>query len=203
MEALILYGLSEWRILAYILIFIGMLLEGEIVFLVAIYYAYQGKIPLLNTICVATSGMFVGDILWYGFGSYLDRIPFMKKYVDKVIVMLDRQIRKRPVVSIISSKFTYGFHRLTLLRARVVGVPLKKFMKIDAIGVISWIFVIGNLVYLLSASLPILKRYFRFAEFGMALIAIVYFIIVYMISRYSKKVLQISNGNDFDIQKDI
>ncbi|MFH0792280.1 MAG: VTT domain-containing protein, partial [bacterium] len=180
-----------------------MLLEGEIVFLVAIYYAYQGKIALLNTICVAMAGMFIGDILWYSFGSYLDRIPFMKKYVDKIIAVLDMQIRKRPVVSIVFSKFTYGFHRLTLLRAKVVGVPLRTFMKIDAIGVIIWTFVIGNLVYILSASLPILKKSFRFAELGLALIAIIYFIIVYLISRYSKKVLQISNGNDFNNQKNI
>ncbi len=197
MEALILYGLSEWRILAYILIFIGMLLEGEIVFLVAIYYAYQGKLAFLNTICVAMAGMFIGDILWYSFGLYLDHIPFVKKYIDKVIAILDMQIRKRPVVSIVFSKFTYGFHRLTLLRAKVVGVPLGEFMKIDAIGVIAWIFVIGNLVYILSASLPVLKKYFRFAELGLALVAIIYLVIVYLLSRYSKKVLKISDGNDF------
>ncbi len=178
------------------LIFIGMLLEGEIVFLIAIYYAYQGKIALLNTICVAMAGMFIGDILWYSFGSYLDRIPFVKKYVDKVIAVLDMQIRKRPVVSIVFSKFTYGLHRLTLLRAKVVGVHLGEFIKIDAIGVVIWTFVIGNLVYILSASLPILKKYFRFAELGLALVAVIYLVIVYLISRYSKKVLKISNGND-------
>ncbi len=197
MEALILYGLSEWRILAYMLIFIGMLLEGEIVFLIAIYYAYQGKIALLNTICVAMAGMFIGDILWYSFGSYFDRISFIKKYIYRIAAILDTQISRRPVVSIVSSKFTYGFHRLTLLRAKVVGVPLRKFMKIDAIGVIIWTFVIGNLVYILSASLPILKKYFRFAELGLALIAVIYLVIVYLIFRYSKKVLKISNGNDF------
>ncbi len=203
MEALILYGLSEWRTLAYILIFIGMLLEGEIVFLVAIYYVYQGKLAFLNTICVAMAGMFIGDILWYSFGFYLDRIPFVKKYIDRVIAVIDTQISRRPVVSIISSKFTYGFHRLTLLRAKVVGIPLRKFMKIDAIGVIAWIFVIGNLFYILSASLPILKKYFSFAELGLALVAVAYFIIVYLLSRYSKKILKISNENDFNKQKNI
>ena len=201
MEGLILYGLSEWRILAYILIFIGMILEGEIVFLVAIYYVYQGKIAPLNTICAAMAGMFIGDILWYSFGFYFGRIPFIKKYIYRITTILDAQISRRPAVSIIFSKFTYGFHRLTLLRAKVVGVPLRKFMKIDAIGVIAWTFVIGNLVYILSASLPIFKKYFRFAELGLALIAIIYLVIVYLLSRYSKKVLKISDGVDLPMIK--
>ena len=75
-------------------------------------------------------------------------------------------------------------------------------MKIDAIGVIAWTFVIGNLVYILSASLPVLKKYFRFAELGLALIAIIYLVIVYLLSRYSKKVLKISDGKIFCLRMD-
>ncbi|MCR4306352.1 MAG: hypothetical protein NUV42_00105, partial [Candidatus Yonathbacteria bacterium] len=167
MESLILQDIAAWRFLAYGIIFTGMLFEGEVFLFTAFFLATEGYIDPLDTLFFVVAGTLTGDLLWYFAGPYAEKIGFIKKILAPIAGKIDNQLKKRPTSAILISKFIYGFHRPTLLRARLVGIGLKRFIKIAFPASIAWIAAIAVLAVLFSASIGLFKTYLKFAEIGL------------------------------------
>lgn len=169
MESLILQDIAAWRFLSYAIIFIGMLFEGEVFLFTAFFLASGGYIDPLDTLFFVVVGTLTGDLLWYFIGPHAERIRFIQKILSPIARKIDNQLKKRPTLTILISKFIYGFHRPTLLRARLAGISLRQFIKIAFPTSILWIVVIASLAVLFSASIGLLKEYLKFAEIGLLL----------------------------------
>lgn len=95
METIFLHYLETWRILAYALIFLGMVLEGEIILFSAFFLVHQGSLDFFDVLAMAYIGIIVGDILWYRFGKFfLKTFPYLEKYVSKLTSYLDGELKK-------------------------------------------------------------------------------------------------------------
>lgn len=187
MESLILQDIAAWRFLAYTIIFIGMLFEGEVFLFTAFFLASGGYIDPMDTLFFVVAGTLSGDVLWYLVGPYAEKIGFIKKILSRVAGKIDDQLKKRPVFTILISKFIYGFHRPTLLRAKLAGISLRQFINIAFPASIAWIAAIAALAVLFSASIGLFKTYLKFAEIGL-LIGIGIFILAdYLISQFYRK----------------
>jgi membrane protein DedA with SNARE-associated domain len=187
MDNLILNNLDLWRPVIYSVLFVGLLLEGEAVLFTAVYLIHQGKLDPGDTIGIAICGVLIGDSLWYFSGTAISGLPVIRKIIAKVPKDFDAFIGKRPKISIIVSKFIYGFHRPTLIRLKAVGVVYTNFLKADIPGALLWIAIVSALGYFFSSSTALLKEYFKYWEIGLAVSLIIFILISKLVSKFILK----------------
>lgn len=162
----------------YLLIFLGMLMEGELVAFGAAFLVHRGAIMLIPTALVVILGTWLGNFLWYLLGRHQNRWPaFIRKLADRVSGRIDDHLRRRPFHTILMTKFTYGLHRAILLRAGAIGLPTKTFLRSDLLASTFWLSVVAAVVYFSKFSLVFLHQYFRAGEIVL-LLAFVIFLLV-------------------------
>jgi membrane protein DedA with SNARE-associated domain len=179
----------DWGV--YLIIFIGMILEGEAVLFTAFYLAHQGHLRPEIVVFVALAGIFIGDILWYKLGAHLEKSSIIaRKIAAKASKQLDRRLVRRPLITIFISKFTYGIYHAVLLRTGALKIRFKTFLQAVISSSIIWFSLIGGLAYFSSVSMILLKRYFKYGEIGLVAGIIIFFTITHFISRISKKEIE-------------
>jgi len=137
---------------AYFILFGGMFIEGEVIFLTAALLAWQGYLKWLLIIFFTFAGVFLGDIFWYILGRCFDRIPlfhFLFKIRFSVYhEWLDKNFFKRYSWMAFISKFLYYFNRLTPLIAGWQKFRFSSFLKIHFKAALLWTLVMAAVSYL-------------------------------------------------------
>lgn len=182
METLLLQYLSDWPLLAYLLIFFGMVVEGANILFIVVFAVFMGYIDPLYGFAAAFLGAFLGDIGWYWFGKPLSKF-LPKKARALLFTSIDEHLKAHPATTIIVSKFIYLINRLTLVRVRPVRVPFKKFLIIDTAGIMLLIITVSGLGSIFYASFSLVRQYFHFAEIGLAIGIIIFIIIERRVSK--------------------
>ena len=191
MGTFVLHYLTIWKPLGYSLMFLGMLIEGEIVLFTVAFLTHQRFFDFGDAALTVMVGVFVGDILWYHLGSHLNHhFKFIRKWMEKFSTQLDSHLVKNSFRTIFLSKFAYGLNKATMLRAGSLQIPFKKFLQADLVSSLAWIAVIGTLGYVSSASLLLLKHYLRFAEIGLAAALLLFLILNHYLTRLSEKEIE-------------
>ncbi|MBX4198415.1 DedA family protein [Candidatus Parcubacteria bacterium] len=180
--------------LVYALIFLGMIFEGEVILLTAIFLVAQGLLALFPVLITVAIGLMIGDTMWYFVGSHLlARIRILNFIIRKLTSPVRTQIERRPAFIIFTSKFASGIHHAILMQAGFMKMDFKKYMKIVSIGNISWIIVMGSLGYFFSASFQVLKHIVRYGEIALLIGVLAFFLIRHIVTRFLE--LQKDNGN--------
>lgn len=175
--------LFAWQPLAYLSVFLGMIIEGDVVLFTAAFLTQEGFFNPVFMFASLFAGILIGDTLWYKLGAYVvnsDRRAV--KAVWRLTKPFDTHMKERPLRTIFVSKFAYGIHHVLLMRAGAIGIPFRKFIEDDAISSLCWIFVVGGLGYFSSYSFGLTKEYLRFAEIAL-LIGIIVFVLLENIIR--------------------
>lgn len=188
MDSFLFNYLTLGRPLGYALVFIGMILEGDIVLFIAAFLTHQGFFDIGDMSVVVFSGVFLGDWLWFCLGTRLNNASsFFKRWFERFIKPFENHLSENPIRTIFISKFIYGFNRAVIMRAGALGVKWKDFAKSDYPAAVLWIFVISFLGYISSASLIYIKHYLRFAEIALGLIFASFFLFEYLFHGFKKK----------------
>jgi len=191
METIFLHYLVSATWLIYLLIFIGLILEGDAVLFAAFYLAQQGHLELEILIPVVFAGALTSDILWYKFGSFLEKkSAFVRKQAERISRPIDRHLRKRPLSTIFISQFVFGLYHATIMRAGAIKVRFWPYFKTVFLSSIVWISLIGGLAYFSSASITLLKKYIKYGEVGLLIGFMILFAIGHIISRFGKQELE-------------
>ncbi len=170
--------------IGYILVFVGMIIEGDVLLFTTAFLVHQGVFNIGYMLIIVLAGAIFGDTLWYILGFRLNNyFPFLRRCVDKVARRFDNQLVNRSFHTIFISKFVYGIHHALLIRAGYLKLPFKKFAAVDFPAIILWVAVIGGFGYVAGASFASLKHYLRFAEFGLAAGLMAFFILLYFIKK--------------------
>jgi membrane protein DedA with SNARE-associated domain len=135
-------------------VFIGALLEGETILVLAGFAAHQGYLSLPTTLAVAFLGGFLGDQAFFWVGRLwgpplLSRIPRSAPRVRRMHELLDRY--HAPII--VGVRFMYG---LRILGPIVIGtskVEAWRFALYNLIGAAIWAPLIGGLGYLFGRTL--------------------------------------------------
>lgn len=135
----------------YLIIFGGMFIEGDLVFLIGGIFALQGHLNWWWLVATVFAGMFLGDIVWYGLGRYVRNTRFgfflikrFRTYHD----WLDKNFIPRYWLLAIFSKFIYYVNRLTPLAAGWHNFGFTKFLKIHFLAACIWVSLFGAMVFL-------------------------------------------------------
>ncbi len=189
MESFLSHYLSAWEPLGYIILFIGMMFEGDTVLYVAAFLVHQGALSFVPMILSALWGMILGDNLWYSLGVKLRKsgtMPKIAKWVE-IAKPFDDHLREKPLRTIFLAKFTYGFNRAIIARAGMLNLKWQKLEESDILATLLWMAIIGGIGYFSSASLSYLKDYLKYFEASLAIGVVFFIILERIISAQSKK----------------
>ncbi|MBI2514871.1 VTT domain-containing protein [Candidatus Wolfebacteria bacterium] len=179
MNSFLLHYLIWWKPVGYLIVFFGMMLEGDILLFTAGFLSQQHFLNTFYSLTLAFFGALIGDFIWYWLGRKLNgdkTPPFIKKWLGH-LELLDNHLRDRPRRTIFISKFAYGFNHLTLMRAGTLGIRLADYIKANIWATIVWVLTVAGLGYLSGASFESVKRYLRFAEIALLMGLILFFLI--------------------------
>jgi membrane protein DedA with SNARE-associated domain len=142
----------------YLAVFIGSLLEGETILVLAGFAAHQGYLSLTLTLTIAFVGGTLGDQIFFWLGrawgpSLLDRLPHSERRVRRVKELLERH--HTPVI--IGIRFMYGLRIIGPIVIGACEVPLWRFAVLNMVGAAIWAPLVGGLGYLFGDALGLLK----------------------------------------------
>lgn len=176
--------------LGYVIVFLGMILEGDIILFTAAFLTNQGVFNPGDIIITVIVGVLLGDYLWFWAGSHPNFLPaFIKKWVANVSEPFDEHLKQSPGYTIFLSKFTYGFNKTILIRAGMLNIPLKKVLNSYLFSLILWMLIIGSVGYFSGFSFLLIKNYVRFAEIALFSSLAIFIIVWKLVARRAKRKL--------------
>src|SRR3989344_2925384 len=110
----------SYQVIAYIALFLGMILEGEIVLILAGILLHLGAINFLPSIILILSGLVSKSFIAYNLGAFLrKRYPESKilKYIQKRAARFFPHMEEKPFWSIFISKFLVSLNNFALIFA--------------------------------------------------------------------------------------
>lgn len=177
-STLLLHYLILQRPLGYLLVFLGMIIEGDFVLFTAAFLTQQDFFDLGDMAIVIFSGVIIGDLIWYWLGTKLRGISAsINRRVERIANHFDDHITDRQLRTLFVSKFVYGIHHAVLIRAGSLGVEISNFIRNDFIASVAWILIVGGAGYFSSLSYSLIRNYLRFVETGLLISLIVFFVL--------------------------
>lgn len=175
---------------AYLAVFAGVTMEGEIALLSACIAAQNAHLEFWILFLVAFTGTLMVD--WGVFfstrflgGHFMKRFPSLQRRMQKSPVRLERNPRLMSFLY----RFMYGFRIVTLVMLGVSSITTRKFMMYSVMAILVWVSAFSLLGYYLG---QVIHRYFVFLDHMIWYVIIVVSIlglIVFLIRRLSKKLL--------------
>ena len=175
-------------LLAYAIIFFGVMIEGEGIILLASVFAAQGHLSWALLAILAISGTIIGDILWYLAGKHLKGTRlgcWLDRRYEKTGGWVGELIMNRYHWYAIVSKFMYFTTRPTIFLAGWHGFDFKKFIKITTYATVAWATIIMGIGLVFGHTINQLgfkKITHRIELFALGLFAAI-FIIEWLINR--------------------
>ena len=143
----------------YLAVFVGTILEGDTVLMLAGFAAHRGYLSLPWVVGAATLGGFLGDQFWYWLGrtrwpGLAARLPSLGQAAGKVHQLLDRY----DLWIIIGIRFMYG---LRIAGPTVIGTshvsPLR-FAVFNLLGALLWASLIGGVGYAFGEAIEMMLQ---------------------------------------------
>ncbi|MEI4471169.1 DedA family protein [Frigidibacter sp. MR17.24] len=146
-EALI----AHWGLPA---IFVGSAVEGDATGFLAGVLAHRGMFPFEMVALVVAAGAFVGDEVLFFLGRHTSRFGFARRMLNHgAVAKVRRLVVERPTALILGFRFLYGARTVGALSLGAAGVPVPKFVALNALAVLVWAHVVTGLGFGLGATL--------------------------------------------------
>jgi membrane protein DedA with SNARE-associated domain len=138
----------------YLAVAVGTFLEGETVLVLAGFAARRGHLDLAGVIAAAFVGSLFGDQLYFWIGrrhgaAWLARRPGWQPRVARVQRML--HAHQTPIV--LGFRFLYGLRTVVPFALGMSGVPLRRFVPLNACAVAAWAIATSCLGWALGSAL--------------------------------------------------
>src|SRR3989338_11552008 len=135
------YFVLNYPLWSYLVLFLGMFIEGEVFFLTAAVFAKLGYLDWSWIAGAAFAGVVLGDVAWFYLGKFLKNTKlgfFFNSRFSAYHEWLDKNFLRRYWAMAFLSKFLYYVNRLTPLIAGWHDFEFKKFLKIHFLAAIFW-----------------------------------------------------------------
>ena len=148
----------------YLAVFIGTVLEGEAILVLAGFAAHQGYLALPLVLLAGCCGGALGDQLFFLAGrrfgpALLRRFPRLAGRVERV----DALLRRYRSWLIVGFRFMYGLRVAGPVAMGLGSVSVARFLFFNCIGAVLWALVIGGAGYAFGRTMELFfdgfKRY--------------------------------------------
>lgn len=167
--------------IAYLMISLGIILEGEIVVIIAGIFAHLGslKIPWIFVFILIGGGL--KSALGYAFGFYLQKHHSDKKYIRQAESRINYFLpnyEKKPFISIFLARFLIlGMHSFAVVYAGYKKINLRIYFKAEAFSLIFWSIIMVSIGFFFSYTALSISRDVR-KFLGIILIFFIMFFIL-------------------------
>lgn len=138
------------RYTGYFLLYVAMVLEGEVFLIVAGMLAHLKAFDIGDVFWIALLGILTGNVMWYLLGVTLSEKNFMKPVIaraQRAVLYFLPHFSEKPFKSIFFSKFIYGANRATVLVSGVLNVQFPLFFKAEFLASVVWVILYASLGY--------------------------------------------------------
>lgn len=188
--------LGSFGVLAYPLLFFLMFIEGGDATLLASGFLIRlGFFDFLPVFILTTSGIFIRDIILYKLGEKYGKQITVKygKFLcitPQRFASITKKLKKSRGKTIFFSKFLYGLNHITILAVGASKIDFKRFIKLSAVTIVFWEFVMLGLGYFVGHSFTLLKHYVKDISIFLAASVIAFIVLELIIKKLVK-----FNGN--------
>ncbi len=168
--------------------FVGSVLEGETMLVLAGFAANRGYLSLSAVLAVASLGATLGDQIFffagrrYG-GALLRRFPGLQRRAETVNLLL----RRYHGLVIIGVRFLYGMRIAGPVVIGMSRLPAWRFVLFNAIGAVLWALLVGGAGYLFGQTLQWLIGDLRRYEEEALLLIVVAALMLALARRLTKR----------------
>ncbi len=129
-------------------VFIGMLIEGEILFISAVVLAKMGHFNLSSVLFAIYLGAVGHDWIFYLLGRTQEAYLFQKKPVLKQqVIQFFSPIERNPLLFFLFYRFMIGFRMIILSVFGIKGISIQKFLGVSLLANFLWVATYGFLGY--------------------------------------------------------
>lgn len=153
--------IEEHRYLGYFVLFLGMIVEGEVVLMTGGILANLNAFSLEEVFVVSFIGVLANDIIWYHIGAYLKNNHGHRSLLlraERKVKKLLPGVEKNPAYAIFISKFIAGLNHPTLIVLGFLKTNFKYFMKLQVFASLVWTLVFLSLGFVFGYAAISLSR---------------------------------------------
>lgn len=153
--------------LAYLVIFVGLIFEGELILISTGILAHLGALNYWFALVFILTGGMCKTLLGYYVGKAMHKkwnhTKFLK-YMEKRVFGLMPRFSQKPFWSIFISKFIMGANHIVIVFSGYQRVAFKTYLKAEALSTIIWAPVLISLGYFFSyTALHVSREIWRFS----------------------------------------
>jgi membrane-associated protein len=140
---------SRYGLLA---VFVGTLLEGEGILIVAAALSAQGVLDPVRVWLAASSGAWLGHVFWFTMGRAIRerRLPLGSVAFKARAAKVKRLIEARPVTAVLLLQYLYGLRLVGAVALGLTEFSLLRFVLYQIVNCLVWAGLVGGVAYLLG-----------------------------------------------------
>lgn len=175
-----------------LILFIGTVLEGETILLLAGFFAYIGYFSLWAVIGTAFAGAFLGHLIYYAIGRYfgvvlIKRSHRFQTYYPRMAGFLQRY----GGLSVFLSQYLYGTRVVFDLVLGAIPMQFGKFVALQFVSNGVWAVVMAGTGFLFGEAFESLignlKRYQESVTIILVILMVLYFVIIRKIRPHKRQ----------------
>ncbi|MEI6580592.1 MAG: VTT domain-containing protein [bacterium] len=155
------------QVLVYVIIFFGLIFEGEVVLISTGILSHLGALNVWFALCFILIGGFSKTLLGYHIGKIIhDKWHETRalKYIEKRVLNIMPHFNQKPFWSIFISKFIFGVNSMVIIFSGYENVNYKKYLKAEISATLIWAPLLLSLGYFFSfTALHVSKEIWRFS----------------------------------------
>lgn len=178
----------------YVLIFIGSFFEGSAAMMTTGFLWHMGVVAFWPAYAALYAGDILSDMVWYFTGRFAARSFFIRwghflNVTPQVIEKMEQRFHRYHMKILIVSKLTMGFGLAVpvLITAGILRVPFARYVAINVLGGIVWIFLLMGIGYYFGNVLQYIPH-----DFKIAFVIAVPFLFFFALRAASKKLATIT-----------
>ncbi len=171
----------------YIVLFLGVVVEGEIFPLAAGWLSSLGSLDVFISIIVTFAGVVIGDIIWFRIGYRWGR-PLLNRFGRLIwlkqsrIQALQQHFEENGKKTLFITKFIYSFGHSSIVIAGMARMNFKEFLKVDIPAGLLWSILFVMLGRFLGHSFLLLSDIIKNVTLAIIIVVLV-LIIVQLVTR--------------------
>ncbi|MDP3015393.1 MAG: VTT domain-containing protein [bacterium] len=191
MESLLTNFSETHRIISYLIIALAILIEGEVVLILAGILSHKGHLDIFNVILFAFAAAVIHDLIYWSIGKKLSasgKKKFLFINLEKIKGFLEKTKINNGLYVFIS-KFTWNLNRIMLITNGYLKMPIKELLRYSIPACLIWSITFVSIGYVFAFETDVLKKDIKTA----ALLLMSFIIIIVILENILRKIVEKKN----------
>lgn len=188
MESLLTNFSETHRIISYFIIALAILIEGEVVLILAGILSHKGYLDIFDVIFFAFAATVIHDLIYWSIGkkfSVSNKKKFLFINLEKIKWFLEKA-KINNGLYIFVSKFTWNLNRIVLITNGYLKTPIKELLRYSIPASLIWSIVFVSIGYIFAFETDILKKDIKTA----AILLTSFIIIIVILENLLRKTIE-------------